>query len=563
MMEIHRADVVVIGAGVAGLRAVLALAPLRVVVVTKTRLGSGGSSPYAQGGIAAAIDRSDSPRLHADDTLAVGGGLNDAAVVELMTDHAPEEIERLLAAGTRFDRTAGGELALGREAGHARRRIVHAGGDATGSEMVRSLTAAVEGQPGVEILERFFAEELVVESGRVVGVVVDPGGGAPRLRLEASAVILATGGAGQLYRYTTNPPEATGDGLAMAARAGATLLDLEFVQFHPTALAAASDPLPLLTEALRGEGATLVDESGERFLTTIHPAAELAPRDVVARAIFEHRRAGHRVLLDCRRALGEGMAERFPTLYRSCRAAGFDPAREAVPVTPAAHYFMGGVMVDVRGRSSIPGLWACGEVSATGAHGANRLASNSLLEAVVFGGEAARDVLATIAGPGPGPRTAPAAAAPIASPGGAPWIDPQPTHPRRGSPPPGLPGATRRTGAWIDASPTEPRRRLRELMWERVGLIRHRAGLERALAEIDRLERELEDRPGELRNLLAAGRWVATAALQRRESRGSHLRSDHPQTDDSLERHLPLYPQPAGSAASRRAAVRAASASSG
>ena len=530
-MDTHRADVVVIGAGVAGLRAVLALAPLDVVLVTKTRLGAGGSSPFAQGGIAAAIDRGDSPRLHADDTLAVGSGLNDAAVVRLMTDRAPGEIEALLATGTRFDRAPGGELALGREAGHQRRRIVHAGGDATGSEMVRSLSAAVSAQPGVEVRERVFAEELQVEGGRVRGVVVDPGGGAARIRIEAPAVILATGGAGQLYRYTTNPSELTGDGLAMAGRAGATLVDLEFVQFHPTALAAAGDPLPLLTEALRGEGAVVVDESGDRFLARIHPDAELAPRDVVARAIFEHQRAGHRVFLDARDAVGDALAERFPTVYRSCKAAGIDPAREPMPVTPAAHYFMGGVMVDARGRSSIPGLWACGEVSATGAHGANRLASNSLLEAVVFGSEAARDVRASIAGSSDAADAAAHAGAHSAAP------------------------PSRRTGSWADDSPAALRRRLRSLMWDRVGLVRDRDGLESAIDQIEALERELRDTPGELRNLLAAGRWVACAALARRESRGSHVRSDYPLTDESLRRHLPIQPEPAGSAAGGRMAA--------
>jgi L-aspartate oxidase len=391
----------------------------------------------------------------------------------------------------------------------------------------------VAAQSGVEIRERSFAQELVVERGRVTGVVVDPGGGSPLLRVDAPAVILATGGAGQVYRYTTNPPELTGDGLAMAARAGATLVDLEFVQFHPTALAAGRDPLPLLTEALRGEGAVVIDETGARFLLAVHRDAELAPRDVVARAIFEHQRAGHRVFLDTREALGERIAERFPTVYGSCRAAGIDPTAEPIPVTPAAHYFMGGVMVDASGRTTLPGLWACGEVSATGAHGANRLASNSLLEAVVFGSVAAGDARATIgaapAGPPRGDHTRAAAAALI-------------------------------TGAWSDDSPVEPRRRLRESMWERVGIVRDRAGLERALEEVDTIEREIGDRPGELRNLLEAGRLIATAALARRETRGSHVRSDHPRSDESLRRHLPMHPTPAEDRAGGAAWPRAASA---
>jgi L-aspartate oxidase len=372
-------------------------------------------------------------------------------------------------------------------------------------------------QPGVDIRERVFAEELVVEAGRVAGVIVDPGGGRPRQRFSAPAVLLATGGAGQLYRYTTNPPELTGDGLAMAGRAGAVLVDLEFVQFHPTALAASSDPLPLLTEALRGEGATLIDETGLRFLVAVHPDAELAPRDVVARAIAEHQRAGHRIFLDTRAAIGERMAVRFPTVYRSCRAAGIDPTIDPIPVTPAAHYFMGGIQVDARGRTSIPGLWACGEVSATGAHGANRLASNSLLEAVVFGSEAARDARATIGASGAMATAALRRA----------------TEPRRS------------TGAWIDASPATTRCELRSLMWDHVGLLRDADGLALTLERIDGLARELGEKPCELRNLLDAGRWVASAALARRETRGSHVRSDYPRTDDTLRRHLPIHPEPA------------------
>ena len=342
-------------------------------------------------------------------------------------------------------------------------------------------------------------------------------------------MILATGGAGQIYRYTTNPPELTGDGLAMAARAGASLVDLEFVQFHPTALAAGHDPLPLLTEALRGEGAVVIDETGARFLLDVHRDAELAPRDVVARAIFEHQRAGHRVFLDTRAALGERIAQRFPTVYKSCRAAGIDPAVEPIPVTPAAHYFMGGVMVDARGRTTLPGLWACGEVSATGAHGANRLASNSLLEAVVFGSVAAADARTAIgAAPAPGEEDRADRA--------------------RG------PEPVRVAGAWSDDSPAEPRRRLRESMWDRVGIVRDAAGLERALDDIDAIERGLGERPGELRNLLEAGRLIATAALARRETRGSHARSDYPSSDESLRRHLPIRPAPAETVAGRAGA---------
>lgn len=524
-MERRTTDVVVVGGGVAGMRAALALAPLRVALVTKTPFGVGGSSPYAQGGIAAAMDQGDSPSLHAADTLAVGAGLNDSQIVDLMTGRASREIDDLVAVGTRFDRTPDGALALGREGGHRQRRIVHAGGDATGAEMVRALSEAVARRPGVEIWERVFAEELVLEDGRVAGLVADLGDGAGRVRFAAQAVVLATGGGGQVYLHTTNPPELTGDGLAMAARAGATLVDLEFVQFHPTALAIDRDPLPLLTEALRGEGASLVDEDGERFLAGLHPDAELAPRDFVARAIFERQMRGHRMFLDARHSPGRGMVTRFPTVYRACLGAGIDPMREPIPVTPAAHYFMGGVRVDSRGRTSLPGLWACGEVSATGAHGANRLASNSLLEAVVFGSEAAKNIVASL---GPRPSGQPNEAA-----------------------------AARHRGAWTDTSPPELRHRLRQLMWENVGLVRHHDGLERVLAAIVRLEAELPPGAAELRNLLVTGRCVALAALARRETRGSHVRVDYPASDESLRRHLPLTLPCEGSGESQAVSLEA------
>ena len=509
-------DVVVVGAGVGGLRTTLELAPLRITLVTKTPFGVGGSSPFAQGGIAAAVDREDSPELHAEDTIAAGGGLNNPAIVRLMTRRAPGEIRQLEAMGTRFDRTPTGRLALGMEGGHQRRRIVHAGGDATGLEMVRSLSEAVLAQHGVQIVEQAFATELIVEEGRVVGVVVDLGDGQPPLRIQAQAVVLATGGAGQLFLHTTNPEELTGDGIAMAARAGADLVDLEFVQFHPTALATEADPLPLLTEALRGEGASIVDESDQRFLAALHPDAELAPRDFVARALFAHQQEGHRVFLDVRECLGESIAERFPTVYENCITAGIDPARELIPITPAAHYLMGGVAVDPHGRSTLPGLWACGEVSATGAHGANRLASNSLLEAIVFGSQTAKDIKACLVTPSSG------------------W---------------GLNGEgseiqpTRIVGKWVDTSPEAARRRLRRLMWAHAGLVRNAEGLAEALAAIEEIEAEYGSSNGTLGNLTTVARHLLVAAAARRETCGSHVRSDSIGTDvdRSSPRYIPLH----------------------
>ena len=512
-------DVVVVGAGVGGLRTTLELAPLRVTLVTKTPFGVGGSSPFAQGGIAAAVDREDSPELHAEDTIAAGGGLNNPDIVRLMTRRAPAEIRQLEAMGTRFDRTPMGGLALGMEGGHHRRRIVHAGGDATGLEIVRSLSEAVLAQPGVTVVEQAFATELIVEEGRVVGVIVDLGEGYTPLQIRAEAVVLATGGAGQLFLHTTNPEELTGDGIAMAARAGAALVDLEFVQFHPTALATEADPLPLLTEALRGEGASIVDESGQRFLAALHPDAELAPRDFVARALFAHQEEGHRVFLDVRECLGEHIAERFPTVYQNCLAAGIDPAHELIPITPAAHYLMGGVAVDPKGRSTLPGLWACGEVSATGAHGANRLASNSLLEAIVFGSQAAKDIKACSSS--------------IGSESDLPEddLEIQPT---------------RIVGNWLDTSPKAPRQRLRQVMWEHAGLVRNAEGLAEALSAIEEIEAELGSSSGTLVNLTAVARQLVVAADTRRETCGSHVRSDSIDADTHPARHIPLQTIEAG-----------------
>ena len=501
------ADVVVIGGGVAGLAAALALPGRRVLLVSKRRLGEGGASPWAQGGVAVALAAGDSPARHAADTIAAAAGLADRAAVTLLTERGPARVEALRALGARFDVGPGGELAFGREAAHSASRILHAGGDATGAEMVRALTAAVRRAGWIEVVEESFAEDLLVEGGRVVGVLLRDAAGEPRL-LAAGAVVLATGGIGQVYRYTTNPPEATGDGLAMAARAGARLADLEFVQFHPTALASGRDPLPLLTEALRGEGALLVDGEGRRFMTAEHRLAELAPRDVVARAIWRRREAGP-VFLDARAAVGDRFPTRFPTVFARCREQGYDPRVELLPVTPAAHYHMGGIAVDLAGRSSLPGLWACGEVASTGAHGGNRLASNSLLEALVFGAEVG-EALEVEAPERPDARQL--------------W-----RHPAW--------SAGRRPGAAVAGTADEElRRRVRGVAWSRVGVVRDGAGLLAALDELEDLALAGPPAGGETRNLLDVARLVASAALLREESRGAHWRSDHPAPDPSAAR---------------------------
>jgi L-aspartate oxidase len=445
--------------------------------------------------------------------------LNDAAVVDLLTGEGPRRVRTLLEMGARFDRDAAGGLALGREAAHSRRRILHARGDATGAEIVRTLVEAVRRAPEIRVEEGAFALDLVTDpaNGEVLGLVAVHADGR-RLLHRAPAVVLATGGLGQLYLHTTNPREATGDGIAMAARAGAHLVDLEFVQFHPTALAVADaeegSPMPLLTEALRGEGAVLIDGRGHRFMGEEHPDRELAPRDVVARAIWRRLVAGDRVFLDSRAAVGDRFPERFPTVFALCRERGLDPRVEPIPVAPAAHYHMGGIAVDENGRASLPGLWACGEVASTGAHGANRLASNSLLEALVFGARVAEDLLAR----------------PVASRGRS--------IPRTGA-------AVRGLSSPDDAAVASV---VRRVMWERVGLVRDEAGLAAAVTELETLAARHPEVAGEARNLLTVGRLLAAAALVRRESRGGHYRTDYPQPDSAWQRHLHLTMEEDGAA---------------
>ena len=482
---------VVVGAGLGGLMTALELAPMPVLLVTRAPLGRDLATAWAQGGVAAAVGPDDAPARHAADTHAAGDGICDPGIVSLVTGDAPASIERLERYGVRFDRDPGGALSLGREGGHGLRRIVHAR-DATGSAIARALIEAVHRTPSITLLEGVDARELLVEDGRVVGLAALRGD--ERLVISATQVVLATGGAGGLYAHTSNPLGARGSGFVMAAKAGALLSDLEFVQFHPTAIDVAADPLPLATEALRGEGALLVNSAGERFMLGQHPLAELAPRDIVARAIFRERAAGRGTFLDARDAIGDRFARRFPTVNASCREAGIDPARDLIPVAPAAHYHMGGVAVDGDARSSLQGLWAVGEVAATGLHGANRLASNSLLEAVVFATRAARDIAGSDRRPaGPPPRAGGMACA------------------VRG-------GEDRSALAGI-----------RNLMDAHVGVVRDEASLVHAVTVLQALH--AAQPPGAAQDAATAGLMIAVAGLQRRESRGGHYRSDWPERD--------------------------------
>ncbi|MBU1865210.1 MAG: L-aspartate oxidase [Actinobacteria bacterium] len=492
--QVLAADAIVVGSGIAGLTAAIELAPLRVIVLSKGEVAD-GSTPYAQGGIAAAVGGDDSPAWHASDTLEVGGGLNDETAVGVLTGEGPARVTDLIARGVAFDRNEDGSLMLGREAGHDTRRILHADGDATGAEIARALVAVARASENIQIVDHAFAADLVVDAGRVVGLTARIGPDTQVL-LNAPAVVLATGGVGRLFANTTNPPPVTGDGLAMAARAGARLRDIEFVQFHPTALASGRDPMSLLTEALRGEGAVLLDDQGRRFMVDVHEDAELAPRDVVARANWRVIQDGGKVFLDATTAVGAAFPTRFPTVFGLCMEDGIDPRKEPMPAAPAAHYHMGGIATDLGGRSSLPGLWAVGETARTGVHGANRLASNSLLEGAVFGHRAALDIEAAGMGNGVGIAALRAAEAPGLEP------DPQP----------------------------DVISELRDLMWARVGLIRHHTGLMSALEEIDRLGEKIEPGVSVGANMVAVARMIASAALLRTESRGGHYRTDFPET---------------------------------
>jgi L-aspartate oxidase len=504
-VTVREAGAIILGSGLAGLTAALALAPTPVLVLTKTAGLVSGSSPWAQGGIAAALGPGDGPADHAADTVAAGAGLVDPAVAGLLADAGVAAVRDLLASGAPFDRDADGMPRLGREAAHGRARIVHAGGDATGRLLVGHLVRRLAATPSVRVGTEAFAVDIVVNRGRACGVLAFHRRDGWVFH-RCARIVLATGGIGAAWLRTTNPQEATGDGLAMAARAGAVLADPEFVQFHPTALATGDGTgarMPLLTEALRGAGAVLLDGRGRRFMADEHPDAELAPRDVVARAVWRRIADGGTVLLDMRAVLA-GRPDGFPTVRAACAEAGFDPEREPVPVAPAAHYHMGGVATDRHGRSSIAGLWACGEVASTGVHGANRLASNSLLEALVFGARVAADVAgATLA-------ELPPAAVPEA---------------------PAVPDGS--LSARLAAG-------LRAALYDGVGLVRDDGGLRLALDRVARGEAALAAAPGgasgyaavrawgEARNLLLVGRLVARAALDRRESRGAHFRRDFP-----------------------------------
>lgn len=514
-------DVLVVGSGVAGLSAAVRLAAgdaaVRVGVLTKGELYQ-STTRFAQGGVAAALaGDEDSTDLHLADTLRAGAGLCDHDAVRVLVEEGPASVEELIALGAVFDRLPGGKLARAREGGHSAARVLHAGGVATGAEVERTLVDAVRASAAA-ILERWFALDLVVENGRCSGVwALDPGG--QRFMVRADHVVVAAGGVGQLYAVTTNPPGATGDGVAMALRAGIAVADIEFMQFHPTALHHPAMPRPLISEALRGHGALLRDHAGERFVD------ELAPRDVVSRAIvtrMAEQRVDH-VFLDAR-----GLDEfevRFPTIATSLAAVGLDPTRDLLPVAPAAHHIAGGLLTDLDGATALPGLWAAGEAACCGVHGANRLASNSLLEGLVFG---ARVVEAIVSG-----RDGPRRTGVFGETSGVPLV-PLPDG-RRAPAPVGTP---------LASDPVKTRELLQLAMTRGAGVTRDTSSLTGALDELDLLgagfgpETVVDQETGELTNLFTVGRALLESALAREETRGAHTRSDHPETRDELRVRL-------------------------
>ncbi|WJI25950.1 L-aspartate oxidase [Thermosynechococcus sp. B3] len=522
-------DVLIIGSGAAGLSAALALPPsYRIGLITKTDLRQSASG-WAQGGMAAAIDPTDSPLLHAQDTLAAGAGLCDPVSVQFLVEQAPVQVERLLAMGVAFDRV-GDRPALTLEAAHSRPRVLHAA-DTTGQALITTLLEQVTAAPHITLLPNSFVFDLWLESGRCCGVCLLCQGQLQWLR--SGAVVLATGGGGQVFAQTTNPPLSTGDGVAMAWRAGAHIRDVEFFQFHPTALAVEGAPRFLISEAVRGEGAHLIDHTGHRFVADYHPAGELAPRDIVSRAIYRHLQQSHapHVWLDLRPIPRDRLHYRFPKIIAVCRQWGIDVEQQPIPVSPAAHYWMGGVVTDLQAKTSLPGLYAVGEVASTGVHGANRLASNSLLECFVFSAQLAHLH----------PQPLPLAVSPVSQQA----LEIEPVSFRQ----------------W--------RQDLRELLWQSAGICRDAPTLMAALSQVKEWRQELLAHPiaialrelnpnhcytlsntaaqttlwewGELRNLLDIAYLILKSALFREESRGGHYRQDYPQPDPNWQMHTLIW----------------------
>ncbi len=500
-------EVIIVGAGLAGLFTALKLAPLPTTIIAAQSLGKGTSSNWAQGGIAAAIGEGDTPEKHAQDTIKVGAGLVDENIAHMVTKEANERIEDLLQFGVPFDQDLKGKLQLSKEAAHSTRRIVRVEGDKAGSAIMTALIEAVLNTPTIRIIEQGEVHKLAKEGRSIAGVYIWPScakGTGDGTLLKGKNVILATGGCGHLYSKTTNPDMARGEGIAIAARAGAMISDPEFIQFHPTAIDADLDPAPLATEALRGEGAHLINKAGERFMIDIHESAELAPRDIVARAVDRELKSGRGAFLDCATTIGKSMKNHFPTVVEKCKEVGIDPTKEPIPIAPAAHFQMGGIVTDANGRSTIDGLWACGEVASTGLHGGNRLASNSLLEAVVFANRIAEDIKNQS-------NRRPQKSWDIS-------ID-----------------QNQKISSNLDKTLSKSIQTLRNIMFQNVGVERNEKGLREAKQTLIELEPRL-NKSEKTTNMCLTAKFIITGALNRLESRGSHYRTDRPEENNSAKR---------------------------
>lgn len=498
-------NILIIGAGLAGLYAALSLAPQKVTVLSPKPLGFGASSAWAQGGVAAAMDKNDTPAAHALDTVNAGDGIVDADIAKFVTSAAKEHVLELADVGTPFDRTADGGFVMSKEAAHGFARVVRVKGDQAGAAIMKTLVEEVARTPSITVLEGATALDFITKDNQMCGVVVSNEGDTPFV-IQAKTYLLAAGGTGSLFLKTTNPPSVRGQALGMAARAGAVIADAEFVQFHPTAIDLNLDPNPLATEALRGEGATLINKHGDRYMQAVHKDAELAPRDIVARENFRQHQLGNVPMLDTRDAIGAHIIDEFPSVSGACLEAGIDPVTQMIPIVPAAHYHMGGVQTDQTGMSSIKGLWVAGEASSTGLHGANRLASNGLLEALVYAATCAQGMSDAIQADDATSYDADLIAPDIGF-------------------------------ALVDADAVHE---LRETMSKYVGVVRDGAGMAKALRIFKDMDAKYGGRSTNFDNMLSAATLIAAAAYDRRESRGGHYRTDFPEKDDNLKHRTQL-----------------------
>jgi len=494
-------NVLIIGAGLAGLYAALNLAPRPVTIISPKPLGFDASSAWAQGGVAAAMDEHDTPEAHANDTVMAGDGIVDADIATFVTSAAKEHVLELADVGTPFDRLGNGDFLMSKEAAHSFARVVRVKGDQAGAAIMRTLVKEVLNTPSITVMQGVTALDLIVKNNEMCGVVLANGENDPFV-IQAKAYLMAAGGAGSLFMKTTNPPTVRGLALGMAARAGAEIADAEFVQFHPTAMDLELDPAPLATEALRGEGATLINKDGIQFMQNIHKDAELAPRDIVARAIFREHQSGNKPALDTRSAIGANIINQFPSVSEACLKSGIDPVRQPIPVIPAAHYHMGGVATDIKGKSSIKGLWISGEASSTGLHGANRLASNGLLEALVYAATASNGIIQAIENKE------------------YKIFDKNLPVPKVG----------------FNLIDEKVILELRKAMSNWVGVIRTGEDIAKALRFIKKLDLEHGGKSTNFDNMLAAATLIAAAAYLRKESRGGHYRKDFPNKNDNFQK---------------------------